>query len=150
MKLIVFGCEAKKAAKILGVKASEMEVIEASRVTLSEPQDRGDCVELTLAVEIGEYEGMKHSARAHVKLEKTELLQKYLSDMAKVPPPGSASRPGWYPLEPTKAAFLAEDTTEVDVNGARRYSTPIVKMVFNNELKRTSLARTSEVLELEL
>lgn len=93
---------------------------------------------------------MTHSARATVELPKTELLREYLDQMAKVPPAGSASRPGWYPLVPVKALFLIGNTEDITLrDGQTRRSTPILKSIFNG-LEKGTTVRMAEVIVAEL
>lgn len=152
-RIAIFGIkptasDKSKLLKLFGLTKAEF--VEASRVVLSEPVDLGNKIQLRLAVEIGQYNGTPHSARASVELPKSPLLEEYLQDMSCVPPVGSPSRPGWYPLTVEKGAFLLGETTDVEIDGVPRKSTPILKSIINGLEKAQTTIRVAEVIEATL
>lgn len=148
MQIIIKGVEPKKAKELLGVTRAT-KVTQTPRVTLTDPVDLGTMVRFRVAAEIGvNPDGSKHSARGYVTLPKTELIEKYLVDMLMVVDEGK--KRGWYPLEAEKAAILAGDSEEIEVNGVKRMRTPIEKVIFGELVAAVPSVRSADVVEASL
>lgn len=148
MQVIVKNVEPKKAKELLGARATK--VTQTPRVTLTDPVDLGTMVRFRVAAEIGvNPDGSKHSARGYVTLPKTELIEKYLVDMLMVVDEGGKKR-GWYPLEAEKAAILAGNSEEIEVNGVKRMRTPIEKVIFGELVAAVPSVRSADVVEASL